>query len=419
MRRLPVLLILAAALAGTRAWGASDDLKPLAEALAKVRMTHGANELRDAGPELTPVKRALRVWVERQLPPEPIPDADGIVQLPAAGALGALSQRMSEALDHAELTCGAPAKTNPCAGKSDYQDDDRGYVGGVKLASADYGRYLLVTTSVGVRCGYDESLYVYKRGGDHKWALLLQSEQDRYGNDDYAPQNFISIQVSPAGVGLNDPAPPPLVLTLGFSPWCASNWQSLYTRLWRAATTTTTPPALIDAADTLYMGNDVSASARLTERDVLIEFQGRSIDSGVLVRPQVRHYLVREGDKLERIAPVALNPNDFVDEWLTRPWAEAARWAEPDRQGGTLEQWHTRVSDKLGEFDGPAKRCRANPALWQVSFDAGDEQAAAPHFLVRWTPPYRFTLVAIRVRPFSDCNQDVEMPDNIGTLFPN
>ena len=57
---------------------------------------------------------------------------------------------------------------------------------------------------------------------------------DEYPKDEYAPQNFLSIAASPADVAWNEPAPPPLIVTLAFSPWCSSNWNNLQTRLWRA-----------------------------------------------------------------------------------------------------------------------------------------------------------------------------------------
>lgn len=425
MRHVSIFLFLAAVLIARPAWSSDNDLKPLADALAHVRSAQSVNRVRDAGPELTPVKQTLRAWLENQLPIEPSPTGpDQPVYLPNPSELAALSERLNRDLNGERLTCGDVASAaSRCASGSPGQDDARGYVGEVHVSSLDDGRYLLAVTAVGVRCGFDESAYIYRRGPDRKWSLLLQSEQDRYGEDEYAPQNFLSISVSPSDVPWNEPAPPPLVLTLGYSPWCSSNWQSLSTRLWRASTSTPTPGPLIDKKDTLYIGDDQIASARLTQKDLVIQYRGQSIDGATLIRSHVEHYLIGEGDKVERIAPVALNPNDFVEEWLTSDWPEAERWIDASGDKSALAKLHSASPKELGEFDGPPTRCRSDPTLWQVSFAASEGRkqyrlSPSTHFLVRWIAPYRFSLIRAQQRSFQGCNVPAAMPDDLGTLFP-
>jgi hypothetical protein len=417
MRQSWVFTFFVVVVSTSSVWSADSNLSPLSEALTQIRSTHGANKKRDAGPELTPIKHQLRSWVEGYLPPETAIE-------PRPRDFERLNEQLNTKLEAAGLTCGdINSTTYRCEGGPLYQDNERGYLGDVRLSSLDYGRYILAVTNVGVKCGYDESAYVYERGPDRRWKLLLQSEQDDYGVGRYTPQNFLSINVSPSNVAWNELAPPPLVLTLGFSPWCSSNWNALSTRLWRASASTTSPRPIIDREDNLYMGYDQIAAARLTQKDVLIEFQARSIDGGTLIRPHVEHYLVDKGDKLERIAPVALDPSDFVDEWLTSNWADAGRWTDRRADASVSATAHSSLKADYGEFDRPATRCRADPTLWQVGFAAEigkDTYTLGPksHFLVRWTAPYRFTLVRIQRRPFAHCDQVVAMPGNIGTLFP-
>jgi hypothetical protein len=378
--------------------------------------------MRDAGPELTPVKQALRLWLESQLPAIAGPGEQVI--LPGSNDMASLSERLNKRLSDAGLTCGEVISPSyRCAGNFSGQDNARGYVGDIRISALDYGRYMLVVTGVGVRCGFDQSAYIYAHGPDRKWKLLLQSEQDNYAEHEYGPQNFLSIAVSPANVAWNEPAPPPLVLTLGYSPWCSSNWNFLSIRLWRASDSTPQPNALIDREETLYLGDDLIASARLSQKDLVIEYRGQSIDGARLIRPHVEHYLIGKNDKLERIAPVALNPNDFVEEWLTHEWPESEQWLDPRANKPALSKIHTTFTKGLGEFDGPATRCRSDQTLWQVSFaenenPKGYELAPSTHFLVRWMAPYRFSLVQVQQRQFSNCEETVAMPDDIGTLFP-
>jgi len=426
MRLLSILLPLVLAVAATPARSAEPDLAPVAVALAKVRATHGINRERDAGPELTPVKQALRAWIEPQLPANPKSiGRDGAVEELTSEDLAVLSARLNTSLDAAGLLCGdddSPA--NPCSGSPTAAQNERGYVDGVSIGLLDGGRYLSVVTGVGIKCGYDQSAYIYKHGPSGRWTLLLATEQNNYGEGDYAPQMFVSIGGASGGPDWDHPTPP-LVVTLGFHPWCSSNWQTLYTRLWRASDTNPTPRPLLDRGDSLYIGGDRIAAARLTPTDLLVEYRGNTIDADSIIRTHVLHYRIQAGDTLDRIAPVALSPNDFVDEWVTSTPPEAARWSDPAADPAALAALHLRATaalDVAADFGGAAKRCRSDPTLWQVSVFgiAGEGKADPPpvYYKVRWMAPYRFTLVDGGLRPFVGCDEEVAMPDDVGTLFP-
>ena len=383
--------------------GAEDaGLKPLSAKLVAIRATHGANTMRDAGPELTPIKHDLREWVEGQLP-----------ALGQHGDLAKFAKQMNHTL-HA-LACDAGCSRQ--IAKDLAEENDRGYLGDVTLSYVDYDRYLAVQTNVGVRCGFDTSAYIYEwRNGS--WHLILQSEQDRYGENDYAPQNFLYVLVSSESSSGKERPALPVVLTVGYSPWCASNWQMVYTRVWRVSATKSDPPPMVDEANELFL-DDNMADARVTPDEAIVEFKGRSIDSGILVRAHMLHYLVH-GNKAERIQPVALNPNDFVDEWLTQPWSESRRWVTADNEAALKKSYASLHEDGrpvLGEFNGAPLRCRADPTLWQVGF-GDDAPDSGPYFLVRWMAPYRFTLMDIRKEKSRNCDIADPMRDNVGTLFP-
>lgn len=426
--RLPLLLsLLSFCLGAAPATVPVPDLGSLSAQLAQVRVTRGANDNRNAGPELTPVKRMLREWVERQLPSRPPDNDGGTGNLLTTDDLAPLTVRMNAALDAAGLTCGREGTPGyRCETPARFSQDYRGHVGQVRLGLLDGDRYLLAITGVGVSCGFDESAYVFEQQPDHAWRLLWTSERNDYSKDHYKPEHLIAVNVSPSDVAWNEAAPPPLIATLGYSPWCSSNWHSLFTRLWHASARTAAPPPILDRQDTLFMGDYFVAAARLNAHDLLVQYAGASIDSGVDVRSHALHYRVSAGDKLERIAPVALDPQSFVDEWLTTDWSQARRWNERPADNAALARFHPPQPAKddilSGEFDDSLRRCRRDPSLWQVAvtLDQGDK-APSPspiYFRVRWTPPYRFAMVEAGRRPLAGCDEKMAEPDEVGTLFP-
>jgi hypothetical protein len=44
----------------------------------------------------------------------------------------------------------------------------------------------------------------------------------------------------------------------------------------------------------------------------------------------------------QRIAPLALSPDDFLDQWIQLTWDDAKRWASSSN--GALREWHTELS---------------------------------------------------------------------------
>lgn len=160
-------------------------------------------------------------------------------------------------------------------------------------------------------------------------------------------------------------------------------------------------------------------------RDVLVEFTVRSIDAGVHSRQAVRHYKI-DGDQVRRTDPLALSPRDFVDEWLTHDWRDAAFWSEsPNRRSAS--DWHKKLHKGFvaGEFIYPTMHCADAPDVWQVGVDFSEPPTpigAEPkgnYFLVRWRPPYQFTMVEVSDHASPACKEeDREIDDELNTLFP-
>lgn len=342
---------------------------------------------RGASPPLTMAKHQLREWVESRLK-----------TLTMAGDEAQLAKTLNNELKAAKLSCDGNAV---CAGENAV-----GYLGELKMSLI--GKYLLLQTQLGILCGHDESAYLYNRAGD-EWHLFWQTEQNDYREGKYRPQRIEKVLLADQGRP-NDV----LILTLGWQPWCSSNWHDVYFRAFRPGPTTNQEP-IIEGAEYAFLAGDHWLDGSVEPNGVLVQYSSESLDAGVLIRKVVRRYKV-EPDSVERIDPIALSPRDFVDEWRRQNWNESAAWTEQIRRAA-LENVHKKLprAGMSGEY-GPTLRCASQPDLWQV--EARFPDVPTPYFLIRWRPPDTFRMVDITSQPTDGCKDVDKDADVSRTLFP-
>jgi hypothetical protein len=161
---------------------------------------------------------------------------------------------------------------------------------------------------------------------------------------------------------------------------------------------------------------DVAAriDGTVSESHVLAEYSV-GLSPG-FTRRLVRHYVV-DGDKISRVDPVALGPRDFVDEWLKRDWVESAGWTEA-RNRAALGLWHGKGTS-IDFENTTSMHCGQSPDLWQVvnNYSADANHELLEYYLVRWRPPYRFTMVDVSKRPWPGCVEPDSQADEERTLF--
>jgi hypothetical protein len=356
-----------------------------------------AGMLRGATPQLTVVKHQLRDWAESRL-----------VTLKARDDEGALQRQLNAELRAAGLSCSYKTQPGPdwtCVG---YLED---------LTLRQSGGFLVLQTGVGIDCGSDESAYLYAPSSEG-WKRAWQTEQNTYTEKDYRPQTIRAVHISPFNRS-NDY----VLLTLGSASWCSSNWHSVYYRAFRLGPDPEAPP-LVNGDEIAYLANDPPIQGSVTADDVLVEFTIRSIDSGVHNREAIRHYAIDHG-KVERVDPLALSPRDFVDEWLTHDWREAASWSENDSRRSMADRHKELHKDFVaGGFFAPTTHCTGKPDLWEVGIDFSDpptpwdQKPKGTYFLVRWQPPYIFRMVQVTDKPTSTCTEVDRAADEHRTLFP-
>ena len=372
-------------------------LNALRTTLARMRSQAAAATIESpvSGPDLTVAKHQVRDWIEMQL--------------------GSLKDEEEQGvLAHIN-------KTLKAVDASDGADQNLlGSLGEVRF-SRESG-FLIITTAVGILCQYDESAYVYKHVNG-RWQRIWESEQNDYSRKKYAPQHIVAVHIWQSLKGGREDGPA-FVMTLGNHWGCASSWHPVYYRVWRVDPSGS--KLLIDDSEVAFLRTEIYAVGSIAQNridknspvDILIEFTEGSIDPGVHSREAIRHFLI-DGDQVRRVDPVALSPRDFVDEWLTRSWHESASWsASPN-----LQEWHRRLHVDYvgGEFSPPTMHCQT-PDLWQVAFEPSNAKknfAPEPnvYFLVRWRPPYHFTMVDVSGKPRPRCTQEDRQADEWRTLF--
>ncbi len=240
-----------------------------------------------------------------------------------------------------------------------------------------------MTTGVTVPCGVDNSVYVYRFAAKSRVRILEGDGAGKYGNylDD--------VQFSKPDASGN---------RLLFASWsgvqCASVWNGLDYRLYRIG-----PSA--DEAKPIFSGYhsftiDADGGIKLTPDELLLELTAEGLEAGFR-RAYVLHYRI-DAKGVTRIDPVALQPQDFVQEWINQPWSEMESRSAP-----SLVKWHARFhSDTelfFGDFDF-SQPCGKRPGYTQVAVES---EPRTVYFLVKDRGGFRYEMGDISYDRQSGC----------------
>jgi hypothetical protein len=350
---------------------------------ANDRMSDDHGNTRGATPALGIAKRQLRGWIEMRL-----------AKFPEGGDTAMLSAEFHDGLRDAHLFC------DTCF------PSFLGYVDDIQV-NREQG-FLIVRTSAGIWCGYDDSAYVYQWSGG-RWRRVWQTEQSIYTSERYLPRILYSVHISPP-----DDAGRRLVMTLGSRPGCSVAFQPVYYGVWRIGSNR----PLLDRAEFASVAEFPPVKGRVGPDDALIEFTAGGTGYGE-GHEAVRHYTLRRG-VMTQVDPIAPNPRDFVEEWLASKWAQSAAWSE----SASLEPWHAKRhrEDGMGDFPDATQHCSTRPGatqadLWQVGIKLHDVPGET-WYLVRARPPDHFSMVSISDGPDPDCTETASAGDWPRTLFP-
>jgi hypothetical protein len=181
---------------------------------------------------------------------------------------------------------------------------------------------LAVVATLGIKCGSDSMLMLYRRESG-RWSEVMVRRSEPY-SEVRGGWGDLRFAVSP-----KDSKGGWFVATVSTTPWCTSAWQGLPYELARPGPAPDRPRVILRGKGTIYLG-DESDLVLKAERDAFeLRHDGSSLDSEILIRRHVRRFAVA-GDSVRRVPPVAESVRDFVDEWISSPWAEAKAWSGSD-----------------------------------------------------------------------------------------
>jgi hypothetical protein len=270
------------------------DLQLVADTVASLRGIHvdstDANIPLAAKPLLTTLKHQMRDLITNRLS---IEGSD-------------VSTQQLQARVIVDLRRSGVIVTEPACVTHDQNYVDTGYDYGdiydITIKRPHYGLDLIaVTTTIGVCCGEDTSLYLFKYE-DKNWKLILASEANDYDLVSGAQGTF------QFGVSWPDESGSVFVVTTSVNPWCTSNWQAITSRVLRPGPAAYEPSALLSRKQTIWLGDDPPYRLDVRDNGFTLSFhdekyfelsRGEDIDIDDPKGMRIIRYSV-EGDSVRR-----------------------------------------------------------------------------------------------------------------------
>lgn len=257
---------------------------------------------------------------------------------------------------------------------------------------------LQINLQIGMTCSFDQTAAIYRRNPLSRVGWI--NYPDTEGSTAWG--------INSITVGPPDSSGERIVAAGLMSGWCTSNVGDIQLRIWRLAGNEMRPLLTRD----LGARRDVPVSALIEGGTVAFRFDTGVRDVGIIIRSAIEKYRV-EGNRVTRIAPIALNVIGFIEEWLELNDAEAARSSSPEavRDRAAAVAW---AKDGV-EYKG-GSRCAGSPRLWQVSVKLADAEDRRV-FLVNEDGAEHLQMAGFRSQPVQECPH-VDVADLTKELSP-
>ena len=196
---------------------------------------------------------------------------------------------------------------------------------------------LVVSTQLWLPCGSadpDSAIYVFQ-GGARRWdlALAAESDFDPAGENDVTGMQY---KISPA-----DSHGHWFLVVAHVPPSCRRAAATLRYKAMRPGTSWNQPILLVSGRESINPSFQPAFRVDTEKYSFALTLgKLRKLDGepGIAI---FRYGL--SGDEVRRMAPLALTPEDFLDQWAQLNWDEAKRWTR-DSSDSVLEQSHSKLN---------------------------------------------------------------------------
>lgn len=199
---------------------------------------------------------------------------------------------------------------------------------------------LVVDTELWEPCGSDpySTLYVFQQRG-RNWDLILTTEADYLPTVGNEPDAGMQYEVSP-----RDQNGKWFLGVASVFPDCRTNGlddkREVRFKIVRAGATPENPTVLLDRRVQIFNKFNTPFEINSDEDKFAVTVgKERRLDGGLGV--SIFRFDVWQ-NQVSRIAPFALRPEDFFDEWVRTDWSEVAPWANAANRAD-LEAWHAKL----------------------------------------------------------------------------
>jgi hypothetical protein len=302
---------------------------------------------KDFDEAITPLRIAQRNWIESKLPK-------------SRKELLEKAELLGDELDRDLKAAKIAADDAP---ESDFNPSvGFGYVSVNLRRFAELPDMAFVTASATIPCGAEDSVYGYKFDASG-WTRVVDARNPEMGNAD---------------LGLSDPdsSGKRLLVIDWYSQQCTSSWRGMAYEVFRFDWDNGIATTALAGAEGVWLGD--KPLFVLTPTEMTVEFSDSSVSVDVHHRTKIQRYAFTPS--VRRIDPFALQPQDFAEEWLTRPWSEMESRSAPETHalhealgGGFV----------LGDYL-EVTQCAPDQPVWLVGFGIGnvkDKQLPQPQHL--------------------------------------
>jgi len=195
---------------------------------------------------------------------------------------------------------------------------------------------LIVSTQLWLPCGStdpDSAIYVF-HGVFRRWELALATDSD-FDPKGNADEGGLQYAISPI-----DSKGRWFLAVAQLPPSCHGEHDVLNYKVLRPGTSPDKPIVL--AAQREVIDTRYEPSFRLQLQDdwfAITEGKQRMLGRGTCIR--VLRFEV-DNNKIRRIAPLAIYPEDFLDEWVQLSWDDARQWVAGSSEG-SLKKWQSKL----------------------------------------------------------------------------